>query len=139
MLMTKNPPSAAATESGVGHGGEVGLFSYGTLQDRGVQLANFGRELDGRPDALPGYRLEVLTITAPDVVTVSGSADHPIAVKTDDPEDDIRGTVFTLTAAELSAADRYEVEDYTRVEVLLRSGTRAWAYVNSPAPIARSR
>jgi hypothetical protein len=26
------------------------LFSYGTLQDKAVQLANFGRELAGSPD-----------------------------------------------------------------------------------------
>jgi hypothetical protein len=106
------------------------LLSYGTLQQRGVQLATFGRELAGRPDTLPGYRLEVLTITAPSVVDASGRAEHPIAVATDDAENEITGTVFALTAAELAAADRYEVADYTRVEVLLRSGTRAWAYVS---------
>ena len=33
------------------------LFSYGTLQDKDVQMANFGRELTGHEDALPGYAL----------------------------------------------------------------------------------
>ena len=33
----------------------VTLFSYGTLQDKKVQIANFGRELVGREDVLPGY------------------------------------------------------------------------------------
>ena len=32
------------------------LFSYGTLQDKAVQLANFGRELNGQADRMPGYR-----------------------------------------------------------------------------------
>src|SRR5579871_1487612 len=31
------------------------LFSYGTLQEKNVQIATFGRELTGRRDALPGY------------------------------------------------------------------------------------
>jgi len=30
----------------------VRLFSYGTLQQREVQLANYGRELEGAADAL---------------------------------------------------------------------------------------
>ncbi|RZJ42033.1 MAG: gamma-glutamylcyclotransferase, partial [Brevundimonas sp.] len=34
---------------------DVGLFSYGTLQDPNVQQANFGRLLEGSPDRLPGY------------------------------------------------------------------------------------
>jgi hypothetical protein len=34
---------------------DILLFSYGTLQDRAVQVANFGRLLLGRPDSLPGY------------------------------------------------------------------------------------
>jgi len=107
------------------------LFSYGTLRQRGVQLANFGRELDGTPDTLPGYRLDRLTITTAGVIGVSGSAEHPIAVATGHDDDEIVGTVMTLTEVELSAADRYEVADYTRIEVLLRSGAKAWAYVAS--------
>lgn len=53
------------------------LFSYGTLRQREVQVATFGRELDGW----------------------------------------------------LEAADEYEVDDYRRVEVPLRSGRSAWVYV----------
>jgi gamma-glutamylcyclotransferase (GGCT)/AIG2-like uncharacterized protein YtfP len=75
------------------------LFSYGTLRQPEVQRATFGRLLDGQPDAVVGFR----------------SA--------------IDGTVFEITAAELQAADEYEVEDYTRIEVPLRSGGTAWAYV----------
>ncbi len=36
------------------------LFSYGTLQNKRVQIANFGRELTGREDALPGYTRPIL-------------------------------------------------------------------------------
>ena len=54
------------------------LFSYGTLRLAEVQRSTFGRELDGRPDAIVGYDLDYVTITDPDVVAVSGSDRHPI-------------------------------------------------------------
>lgn len=107
------------------------LFSYGTLRRPGVQLARFGRELTGRPDALVGFRLDTVAITDPAVIADSGSAQHPVAVHTGDPSDAVNGTLFTLTAEELAAADAYEVDDYTRVEVALRSGAKAWVYVDA--------
>jgi gamma-glutamylcyclotransferase (GGCT)/AIG2-like uncharacterized protein YtfP len=41
----------------------------------------------------------------------------------------VEGTVFTVSAAELAAADEYEVDVYTRIAVPLRSGQQAWVYV----------
>lgn len=105
------------------------LFSYGTLQQLEVQLATFGRELDGRPDAIIGFNLDYLTITDPQVITVSGSDRHPILRPSDRPDAHIDGTVFALTAAELAAADEYEVDAYRRISVPLRSGPQAWVYV----------
>lgn len=32
------------------------LFSYGTLQQKAVQLATFGRELSGTKEVLVGYQ-----------------------------------------------------------------------------------
>jgi hypothetical protein len=107
----------------------VRLFAYGTLQQRKVQLATCGRLLDGTPDALSGYRLEPLTITDPEVVRLSGKAVHAIARASGDPTDRISGVVFLLTEAEVVATDRYEVDVYARVEVMLDSGTRAFVYV----------
>lgn len=108
------------------------LFSYGTLRQPEVQRATFGRELEGREDAILGYRVEVLRITDPAVIATSGEDRHPILVEADDATDVVDGTVFTVTAEELRAADRYEVDDYTRVEAPLRGGGTAWAYVSRP-------
>lgn len=105
------------------------LFSYGTLRDPAVQQANFGRELAGRDDALPGYAVRMLEITDPDVLAVSGESHHPILVETGDEADRVAGAVFELTDDELAAADRYEVDDYHRIQVSLASGMRAWVYV----------
>ena len=108
------------------------LFSYGTLQLKDVQLANYGRELAAERDALVGYRIEDLVIDRADVVSISGKAVHSIARHTGDPADRIEGTVFELDEAELAATDDYEVEPYRRIEVELESGRIAWAYVGPP-------
>jgi gamma-glutamylcyclotransferase (GGCT)/AIG2-like uncharacterized protein YtfP len=105
------------------------LFSYGTLRLRDVQLATFGRQIESQDDALPGFRLDVLTITDPGVIATSGLAEHPILRRSDDPASAVPGSVMFITPAELAAADEYEVDDYARVSVTLASGLRAWVYV----------
>ncbi len=107
------------------------LFSYGTLQDKNVQVASFGRELKGRADAMPGYRQTLLEITDPEVLATSGKKYHPIVEPSPDSNDEVGGTVFEITAEELTAADKYEVSDYKRVSVTLKSGLEAWVYVRA--------
>lgn len=108
------------------------LFSYGTLQQRDVQLANFGRELEGSADVLVGYRLAPLAISDERVLALSGKAVHWIARASRDPADRIAGMLFELSDAELAASDAYEVVDYSRLEAALESGRRAWLYVGPP-------
>jgi gamma-glutamylcyclotransferase (GGCT)/AIG2-like uncharacterized protein YtfP len=107
------------------------LFSYGTLQDKKVQIAQFGRELRGRADSIPGYRSRLLQITDPQVIATSGKTHHPIVEPSPDPADEVSGSVFEMTAQELAAADQYEVSDYKRVPVKLKSGVQAWVYVRA--------
>jgi hypothetical protein len=45
--------------------------------------------------------------------------------------DHVPGMVFEVTAAELAAADAYEVADYKRVAARLASGATAWVYVKA--------
>lgn len=105
------------------------LFSYGTLQQDQVQLDTFGRKLLGVPDQLVGYGLTELKIQDPAVLASSGKEIHPIVTYSGQPEDIVEGMVLDITSAELAQSDRYEVDDYTRVSVKLRSGTVAWVYV----------
>jgi len=107
------------------------LFSYGTLRLEPVQLATFGRRLDGEPDRLPGYTLTLLEITDASVVQTSGMTHHPMLVPTGRPQDLVDGTVFAITPAELQHADAYEVSDYRREHVVLTSGLSAWVYVDA--------
>jgi hypothetical protein len=105
------------------------LFSYGTLQLESVQRAQFGRLLEGSPDALVGFRRDMVEITDPDVLAKSGERFHPIVMRSGDARDRVEGMAFEITPAELAAADSYEVSDYERVEAELASGLRAWVYV----------
>lgn len=107
------------------------LFSYGTLQLERVQLESFGRLLDGQDDAMPGYRRMMVEITDPEVLRKSGERFHPIVAPSGDPADEVAGKVFQVTATELAAADRYEVSDYKRVAVRLKSGKQAWVYIQA--------
>jgi gamma-glutamylcyclotransferase (GGCT)/AIG2-like uncharacterized protein YtfP len=109
----------------------INLFSYGTLRLDSVQMASFGRLLQGRNDAMPRYRKDVVEITDPEVIRTSGERFHPIVVPSDDPSGAVEGKVFRITPEELAAADRYEVSDYKRIQVALRSGLVAWVYVRA--------
>jgi 5-hydroxyisourate hydrolase-like protein (transthyretin family) len=89
--------------------------------------------LEGRPDSLSGYALAPLEISSAEVVALSGLAVHTIARRTGNPADLIAGIVFEVTAEEIDAADRYEVDAYGRVEAALASGARAFVYVGPDA------
>lgn len=108
---------------------DIPLFSYGTLQRRDVQLATYGRPLEGSLDVLAGYRLEVLPDRDPNAVRISGTATHMVVRRTGDPADRVPGVIFLLTAEELAATDKYEGTDYGRAELTLESGRRAFVYV----------
>jgi hypothetical protein len=107
------------------------LFSYGTLQLEAVQMATFGRQLTGTRDVLPGFEATTLEIDDPATVSLSGKTHHAIAKFTGRSSDSVSGTVFAVTPEEIQNADKYEVAAYKRVAVLLRSGVRAWAYVDA--------
>ncbi len=116
----------------MGHEPIVYLFSYGTLQQADVQLSlRSGRLLEGFDDALPGFKQSMIEITDPDVIRKSGKSFHPIVVATNDSADEIAGKRFEITQAELAAADAYEVSDYKRISVRLKSGVEAWVYVKA--------
>lgn len=108
----------------------VWLFSYGTLRQPEVQRGNFGRLLEGRADTLVGFILSWVEITDPDVVALSGASRHPVVTSTRNPADTVDGMAFRVTPSEIKAADVYEVDDYVRIETVLKSGVRAFVYVS---------
>lgn len=104
------------------------VFSYGTLRQSEVQQALYGREVLTVADTLPGYRLDWLVITDPDVIATSGSDRHPI-LRRGEPGDLVEGAFLELDGTELAATDAYEVADYVRRVVTLASGVEAFVYV----------
>lgn len=106
------------------------LFSYGTLREEDVQLSTFGRRLEGSPDALSGFRLVMIRIEDQDFVVKSGTADHRNIQFTGNASDFVEGFVFSVTKEELEESDAYEPAGYGRELVQLRSGLKAWVYLN---------
>jgi len=107
------------------------LFSYGTLQLEQVQLELFGRTLKMEPDALIGFKKEKIIIKSESVVSLSGEEEHVIIRYTGNDSDVIEGAVLSITLDELNRADAFETDDYKRINVTLRSGKVAWAYVKN--------
>lgn len=99
------------------------LFTYGTLQHEDIQENLFGRILKGIPETLVGYTLKKIQIEEE-----FGIVHYPIIVKTNNPEDTINGIVYEITDKELYQADLYEGLHYKRIEVILHSNQKAWAY-----------
>jgi gamma-glutamylcyclotransferase (GGCT)/AIG2-like uncharacterized protein YtfP len=106
----------------------VQLFVYGSLRDPAVQRSLFGRQVEGRPDALPGYRLGTVAISDEAAIATSGTATHLIVSPSEDSGDRVAGFVLTLAETELEVADAYEVEAYARIAVTLESGIEAFVY-----------
>ena len=115
------------------------LFSYGTLQMEPVQMATFGRGLEGTEDHLVGYKSEWLEIVDPSVIEASCKSRHPIIVFTGRETDLVRGTAFRVSRNELLQADTYEVADYKRECLTLASGRNAWVYGDARAEGSESR
>jgi gamma-glutamyl AIG2-like cyclotransferase len=112
------------------------LFAYGTLQTTAVQLSTFGRRLNGKSDALVGYRLRMIRIDDPEFAAASGTADHRNLEFTGNDSDVVEGTAFAVTTSELEQADAYEPAGYERALVQLRSGLNAWVYFLTAPPQA---
>ncbi|WP_367917042.1 gamma-glutamylcyclotransferase family protein [Curtobacterium sp. VKM Ac-2861] len=112
-----------------GAGATHRVFSYGTLRQPLVQESLFGGHVPTTPDTLPGWRLDWVAITDPEVVRTSGSDLHPI-LRRGAPDDVVEGVALTLGYEwQLRAVDDYEVADYQRIRVELTSGLSAWVYV----------
>jgi gamma-glutamylcyclotransferase (GGCT)/AIG2-like uncharacterized protein YtfP len=107
------------------------LFSYGTLQNEAVQLSTFNRRLEGMADAITGYKLSYVEIKDGEVVATSGLTHHPILTYSGNENDTISGTVFKISHEDLLHADEYETSDYKRVLVNLKSGGKAWVYIDA--------
>lgn len=108
------------------------LFSYGTLQEEAVQLATFGRLLQGHEDELVGFERSLVKIEDAQLAAASGRTHNANVTRNGRDGSRVRGTVFEVTEAELAAADRYEdVAAYKRFGVTLVSGRQAWVYVDT--------
>ena len=104
------------------------IFSYGTLLQKGVQLEICGRILNGKKDTVKGFCVKNIEITDEFALITSHEKIHPIIFFTGQSKHKVPGTVFEVTHDDLLKIDRYEVDEYKRVEVTLISGKKSWIY-----------
>ncbi len=107
------------------------LFSYGTLQQKTVQMSLFGRLLHGQEDELVGFEQSLIEIDDPEFATRGGKAHHAIVKFIGGKDARVSGTVFELTEEELTRADEYEPASYNRILTTLASGKQAWVYADA--------
>jgi gamma-glutamylcyclotransferase (GGCT)/AIG2-like uncharacterized protein YtfP len=105
------------------------LFSYGTLQKEKVQIALFGRILQGSGDTLRGHRVSVIEIKDESFLSKGEEKYQQTLIVSSDNNDTIKGTVLEITGKELRLADKYEPGNYKRIKIVLESGKEAWIYV----------
>lgn len=83
----------------------------------------------GEKDTLVGYTLSMVEITAPEVLKLSEEKYHPIIEFSGNADDKVEGTLFDVSEQEILNADKYEVDDYKRIEVTFESGNKGYIYV----------
>jgi len=96
------------------------VFAYGTLCEPNIQMMVFDRLVPSVNDVLDGYRLSSID-------TKEGR--FPLAVP--DARGEVSGEVLELSPDELAFADDYETDAYRRSVVRLKSGRRAWVYLEN--------
>jgi gamma-glutamylcyclotransferase (GGCT)/AIG2-like uncharacterized protein YtfP len=110
------------------------VFSYGTLQEADVQQSIYGRALQARRDELKGAESRIVTLSDPLAVATTGRARHTNLEFTSGSDSKVSGSVLEMTDADLAKTDSYELlAGYKRIEVVLVSGTKAWAYIYWPS------
>ncbi len=107
------------------------LFSYGSLQQENVQLATFGRLLQGQVDELVGFEQSSITLDDPQTITFIGKTQRMIVKFNGRDDSRIAGMVFEHTEEELLKADQYECAPYEGVAARLASGKQAWVYADA--------
>lgn len=109
------------------------LFSYGTLQRDDIQMATFGRLLNGQLDELVGYEPALVKIEDAALAARLGKTHHNDVAFNGLDGSRVAGMAFEITHAELASCDGYEAEFfYERVVAKLASGRETWVYVHVP-------
>ena len=105
------------------------LFSYGTLQKEKVQMELFRRLLQGTKDVLEGYKISSIEIKDDAFLSKGEDKYQQTLILLNNKLDKTEGTVFEISEDELLLADKYEPDNYKRIQVALRSGKQAWIYI----------
>ncbi len=95
------------------------LFSYGTIQDKTIQLELFGKELGFTEDSLSGY--EVIND-----LEIQGKV-YPRLGK--EKQGVVYGSLYCLTKEQMRVVDEYETSAYCRISVKSDKGLSVQVYL----------
>lgn len=109
----------------------LALFAYGSLRERKVQRWLFGRAVPATPDSVQGACCRWVDNLDADLFRLTGQRGCPMLRLDANTSARIDGERLRLSAAALQRADAYEGDAYRREVVQLRSGHRAWVYVEA--------
>ncbi len=109
----------------------LALFAYGSLRERKVQRWLFGRAVPATPDSVHGACCRWVDDLDADLFRLTGQRGYPMLWLDANTPTCIDGERLRLSAAALQRADAYEGDAYRREVVQLRSGHRAWVYVEA--------
>lgn len=98
------------------------LFVYGRLKKPEIQKKIIGRTAESSEDSIKGHKLSQINI--------NGEI-FPILIKSNSPMDFVFGLVLKVSEEELKKIDKFETDDYKRIQVVLSSGKDAWIYVKN--------
>lgn len=85
--------------------------------------------MTGSRDVLIGYTISPIEITDESFLSKGEQKEQSTLVPLGAKEGKIEGTVFVVSEEELLLADRYEPDNYERIQVRLESGKQAWVYL----------
>ncbi|GGF66716.1 gamma-glutamylcyclotransferase family protein [Wenyingzhuangia marina] len=105
------------------------LFTYGTLKLEKVQTEIFGKVLQGKDDIVKGYKLGIFHFVNPEAIAISEKDCHPLATPSENPNDEISGTIYEINEEEIKTKEICITDDCERVQVITDSGTICWMYV----------
>lgn len=97
------------------------LFAYGTLQNKEVQKIVLNRTLSGKVTVLAGYRMSKKKVLGK----------YPLIEPSSMQSDIVQGMLFKVSNFELHEIDQYETSFYRRIQVMVKSGIKAWTYVEN--------
>ena len=100
-------------------------------------MKGFGRVFQSSTDTLKGFKTATIEIMDGSFLSKGEEKFQQTLIASTDNNATVKGTVLELTAEELTLADKYEPDNYKRIEAVPESGKKAWIYIATKINISK--